>query len=85
MDAKKMNDDFREIKNDARVYALRPRDLDLIADGFSKLIPNALVRALGRLIDGGFRGGELRAAMVYARWSRRVGRAIRRAGPAPYR
>lgn len=73
------------IKNRARMYALRPRDLESIAEGLFALQPRDLVRSL-RILIGIMRmspqrllgfGGEvmainLRGAMLYARWSRRV-------------
>ncbi len=72
------------MKDQARHYALHPRDLDTLAQGLFNLNPNDLVRCLGRLIgvmkimnmpiDPNFY-----AALLYARWSCRVSRAIRRA------
>lgn len=80
------------IKGRARAYALKPRDLDAIAQGLFNLSPRDLVVCLGRLIGimriskqprwAGF-GGEiqainLRGAMIYARWSRRIANRIAR-------
>ena len=75
------------IKESARAYALKPRQLDAIAEGLFSLQPCDLVRSL-RLLTGIMRvtpqrllecGGKvlvlnLKGAMLYARWSRRVGR-----------
>lgn len=70
------------VKDRARAYAMHPRDLDALCIGFSALYPKQLVNALSEKewVTGyrwfGF-GGEvpvinLRGAMLYARWSRRV-------------
>lgn len=73
------------MKLSARAYARTPRALDAIAEGLSALQPGDLVRSI-RLLTGIIRmspprflglGGEimainLRGAMLYARWSRRV-------------
>jgi hypothetical protein len=86
------------IKERARAYALRPRELDAIAEGLFKLFPCDLVTSLSQinavaLIRGtrwfGF-GGEvpainLRGAMLYARYSRAKAHQIaggRRHGPS---
>ena len=72
----------REIKWRARVYALRPRELDAICEGLFSASPKKLVGFLATITrystnrNFGF-GGEipainLRGAMVYARWSRAI-------------
>lgn len=81
-----------QIKTSARMYALTPRDLDTIAEGLFALQPRDLVRSL-RILIGIMRmspqrllgfGGEvmainLKGAMLYARWSRRIARRAMRA------
>jgi hypothetical protein len=72
------------IKARAGAYALRPRELDAIGEDLSSLPPKHLVTALAyiarnpmnRVRHFGF-GGEvpainLRAGMLYARWSRAI-------------
>jgi hypothetical protein len=79
----------RVVKDRARAYALRPRDLDAIAEGLSELSPWRLVQRLTNplWVPGAYRwlgfGGEvqainLRGAMLYARYSRAKKRQIAR-------
>lgn len=83
----------REIKWRARAYALRPRELDAIAEDLSGLPPKHLVTALAyiarnpmnRVRHFGF-GGEipainLRGAMLCARYSRAKAHRIARRAP----
>lgn len=80
------------IKMRARAYALRPRDLDAIADGLFNLCPRDLVAALRQINAVGVMrgrrwfgfGGEvqainLRGAMLYARYARAKERFLRAA------
>jgi hypothetical protein len=71
------------IKDLARDYARQPRTLDTIADGLFGLPPKHLVTAIAYLIRTqaarryfGFGGAipaiNLKAGLLYARWTRRV-------------
>ncbi len=71
------------IKDRARAYALRPRDLDAICEGLARASSKLMVKYLASEIrdPGRYRwfsfGGEvpainLHGAMLYARWSRRL-------------
>lgn len=78
-----------QIKTSARAYALKPRQLDTIAEGLFALQPRDLVRSL-RILIGIMRlspqrllgfGGEvmginLQGAMLYARYSRALQRRL---------
>jgi hypothetical protein len=80
------------IKERARDYALRPRELDAFGDGLSRLSPRTIVWCLNRIRHQvpqarwfGY-GGEVPAinlcgALLYARYSRAIAsRNARRAG-----
>jgi hypothetical protein len=66
----------RAIKDRARAFALRPYDLEAIDEGLSEMSPRYLIQALkwvGRFRPNGDHSPiNLRGAMLYARWSRRV-------------
>ena len=82
----------REIKDRARAYALRPRELDAIFQGLAGRSPHSLVKTLEIFRYPpdwrwfGF-GGEvpalnMRAAMLYARYARAKARQLARRAAA---